>query len=155
MIKEIYHNVLLLLMLLLVISCNLKSSNKPQGDLHKTSLHKTIHGNNFGIKPKYSLDELLNPSGILSKEQAAVRNIRIIVTNPNIGSSENYRTYTDSEFVVRDTDGVMVKTYDNHDFYKLLSTIFGALKTKTVAGNIAATFNAKVAAHYLLNRWIF
>ncbi|UPA15423.1 BTA121 domain-containing protein surface lipoprotein [Borrelia turicatae] len=53
---------------------------------------------------------------------------------------------TDSEFVVRDTDGVMVKTYDNHDFYKLLSTIFGALKTKTVAGNIAATFNAKVAA---------
>ncbi|UPA14062.1 BTA121 domain-containing protein surface lipoprotein [Borrelia turicatae] len=98
MIKEIYHNVLLLLMLLLVISCNLKSSNKPQGDLHKTSLHKTIHGNDFGIKPKYSLDELLNPSGILSKEQAAVRNIRIIVTNPNIGSSENYRTYTDSEF---------------------------------------------------------
>ncbi|WP_434757051.1 hypothetical protein bpuCAU1_001199 (plasmid) [Borrelia puertoricensis] len=51
---------------------------------------------------------------------------------------------TDSEFVVRDENGVMVKTYDDHDFYKLLSTIFGILKTKTVAGNIAAIFNAKV-----------
>ncbi|UPA19021.1 BTA121 domain-containing protein surface lipoprotein [Borrelia puertoricensis] len=91
MIKEVCHNVLLIL--LLVVSCGLKSLDKPQGDLHGT-----IHGNGFGIKPRHSLDELLNPSGILSKEQAAVRTIRSIVTNPNIGSGKNYRTYTDSEF---------------------------------------------------------
>ncbi|BDU63409.1 hypothetical protein BOFE_09490 (plasmid) [Candidatus Borrelia fainii] len=97
MVKIIYHNVLLLslllLMLLMVISCNLKPLNKLQGDLHGTS-----HSNNFEITPKFSLDEFLNSSRLLKKEQAAVQSIRTIVTNSRIGSSKNYRTYTDSDF---------------------------------------------------------
>ncbi|BDU63477.1 hypothetical protein BOFE_10170 (plasmid) [Candidatus Borrelia fainii] len=77
----------------MVVSCNLKPLNKLQGNFHGTS-----HSNNSGITPKFSLDEFLNSSRLLRKEQAAVQSIRTIVTHPKIGSSENYRTYTDSDF---------------------------------------------------------
>ncbi|AHH11180.1 hypothetical protein bcCo53_001118 (plasmid) [Borrelia coriaceae] len=58
----------------------------------------------------------------------------------------------DSEFVVRDADGVRVNIYDDHGFYELLFTILGDVRTKTVAEIISGSYNAKLAAEAAIEK---
>ncbi|WP_281862279.1 BTA121 domain-containing protein surface lipoprotein [Candidatus Borrelia fainii] len=99
----------LIFLLLLVVSCNLKSQGSIKLEENLTikrqvrKLDKFVEkydskmvttGNNLDIK----LNNLTDKFGLLDKERESITYIRNTITDARIGRDEGYRTYTDFEF---------------------------------------------------------
>ncbi|UPA17077.1 hypothetical protein bcCo53_001246 (plasmid) [Borrelia coriaceae] len=102
----------LILLLLLVISCNSSDSSGHDGTYSTSGGVGGSNAENINAK----LNKLLNAFGLLSYEQEAIGKLQKIVTNPDIGNTEGY------------------KTYGSLEFYDLLKTL-GALRVKGIIKN--------------------
>ncbi|AHH11196.1 hypothetical protein bcCo53_001244 (plasmid) [Borrelia coriaceae] len=108
---------LLLVIILLVISCDLNSMSKFGGTPRVKKAHGIARPRNHMKKDvKFKLKELLSKFGLLNKQLQAIDKIKRIVTDPNIGDTESYKTYSELQF------------------YNLLETL-GDVKVKEIIKN--------------------
>ncbi|AHH13064.1 hypothetical protein BHO_0029500 (plasmid) [Borrelia hermsii YBT] len=123
------------LLVLLLVSCNVDKKGTVSSSVdgyHNASFPTNRAFVSVGNHNNVRFDELFVKLNLTDYQARAVLCLKNVLT--------------DSRFVVRDADGVRVKSYDDDDFYKLLSITFGAVRTQTVAENIAVIFNAKASA---------
>ncbi|AHH11202.1 hypothetical protein bcCo53_001249 (plasmid) [Borrelia coriaceae] len=108
--------ILSLIALLLVISCRQSSDSKRNGTGEGARVQEEPTKGVYNGALKVNLKELLVKFRLSDEEKQIVYKMQKIVTNPNIGNTEGY------------------KTYDDLKFYNLLKDL-GERKVKEIVGN--------------------